>query len=110
MIAQHTGAAVLRSTGQRRAEILQEQRHTEERAVAVLTARQLRAGVIEQRDDHRVERRIDPFDGVDRRVEQFLRRTLLRAHQLGLSGRVEFGQLHYLRFAIAFFMLSALLT
>ena len=48
--------------------------------------------------------------GVDRGVEQLTRRTLLRPHQLGLRGRVEVDKFDHLRFAIAFFIDSALLT
>ena len=97
VIAQEPGAAVLRGAAELRPEVLQEQRHAAERPVADRAGGQLLACEVVERDDHRVQRRVEPLDRVDARLEQLRGRAFTRPHQLGLRGRVEGGELEVRR-------------
>ena len=92
VVAEEPRPAVLRRARELRAEVLQEQRDTAERPRADAARRDLLAGAVVQRDDHRVERRVEPLDRVDAGFEQLALGALPRTHQLRLRGRVELGE------------------
>jgi hypothetical protein len=53
----------------------------------------LRASLIEQRDDYRIQLRVERFDASDCGVDQFKRRNPALTDQLGLSNRVKVSKL-----------------
>ncbi len=90
-IAQHARPRILRSAGEGRAEILQQDRHTAEGPVAERAAVDLLARRVEEREHDGVDLLIDALDPRDRLLEQLARGAGAAADQLPLTRRVEVG-------------------
>lgn len=89
---QELRAGVVRLAGQLGTEVLQEQGHATERPVRKVGGC-LGDGGVEAGLDDGVERRVqrlDPFDGCG---DELTGRRSAGAHQVGLSGRVEPGEI-----------------
>jgi hypothetical protein len=91
-VAQRPVAAVVRLPVLLRAEILQQKRHAAKRSVGQRRRARRIARLVEQRRDHRVQRRVVSLDAVDRRVDQLQRRHLAAPHQRRLRHRIQSGQ------------------
>ena len=89
---QRPGAAVVGLAGHRRPEVLDDHRHAGERSVAEGLAGLGQRPLVARVDD-RVELRVEPLGGVDRRRHQLLRRHLPPPHPGGLRGGVQRGEI-----------------
>ncbi len=89
-VLEHLRAQVVRLAGQRRADVLEQERDAAERTVRQRVARRLSALVEELMDD-RVELRVERLDAPDRLLDQLLGRDVAVADELGLRGRVDPG-------------------
>ena len=87
MVAQRHRAHPLGRSGERGAEVLEQERRARQRAVRE-RPRGLRARPLEQVADHRVEV-ARGLDARDRRVEQLERGRLAGAHERGVADQVE---------------------
>ncbi len=92
---QEPRSAVVRLALHHQRQVLDEERHAAERPLWQwhLALRRLLPGALEPVADDRVELRVDLLDAGDRRLDQFGRARPARAHQFGLGGRVEEGEL-----------------
>ena len=90
MRLQRPRAGVVRLALLHPAEVLHHDRHAGERPGAGAGVRLLHRPLVARVDD-RVDRRVAPLGGGDRRGDQFGGARLAAAHQLGLGGGVERG-------------------
>src|SRR5262249_8707488 len=89
---QIAGPHVGRVAGRVAEEVLQEERHAAEGAVREVTGRG-RPRLLEERDDDRVQRRVERLDAGDGRVHEGGRRRVPPTYELREGSRVESGQI-----------------
>ena len=88
-VAQKPRPHVKRVASVGRSEIFHKKGDPAERPVGNYSTLRLRASLIEQRGDYRIQLRVERFDAIDCGVDQFERRNPALTDQIGLSNRVE---------------------
>jgi len=91
-ITEETHAFVHRVAGRVAGQVLEEERHPAEGSVGKRGVGGLRARLVEERVDHRVELGVELLDARDGGVGELGRRDLAVAHQPRLGGRIEQGK------------------
>ena len=85
-------AARLARAGERRAEVLQQERHARQRALGERTSGGLPGPLVQRRHDG-VEPRVQRLDSLDRGVDELERRNLAAPDQVRLAEGVETAEL-----------------
>ena len=91
-ITEETHAFVHRVAGRVAGQVLEEERHPAEGSVGKRGVGGLRARLVEERVDHRVELGVELFDAADGRVDQLDRADFSRPDQRRLAHGIDGGE------------------
>ena len=89
---EQAGAHVVGVVGRVGEQVLQEERHAAKGPAWQVRRRRLGARLLEERDDDRVQLRVDRLDAGNGRVDERRGAEFAAPHQLGLGGGVEGGE------------------